>query len=505
MKKHRRNNAVEKVENVISKNENNQQGEREIQIAQDKEHQKAERQKQKASEKRYRQSLKRERNKQKKGIGGWLTAVITLGATTLALAIALTCFSLTPSQSDKMLENAYRRAYYDAITQVDNIDLNLSKAISTSDEKAVQKYLLDLSINCELAESDVGELPLHDESKFYTTKLINQIGDFSKYLNKKIIDGEGLTREDYETLERLQEHNLELKNSLKSITENIGEDFSFREFASGKDSKIVLDNLSELQNLSANYPQLIYDGPFSDGRDGLEIKGLKKEEVSEGYAEQQFKAIFAGYNLDKVESVGIAEGNIACYNVQGTKDKEVLFAQISKNEGKLIMFAYSGSCNETKIEKDQAIDTGLKFLESLEIEDMTAVWVNLANNVYTINYAYEQEGIIVYADLIKVRVCAETNMVIGLEAVGYYTNHQEREINKVKLTKEQAMEKVSSNIDIETSRLALVKIGEKTEKLTYEFSGTYKGSTYYVYIDAISGYQVEMFKVVEGTEGELLM
>ena len=54
-------------------------------------------------------------------------------------------------------------------------------------------------------------------------------------------------------------------------------------------------------------------------------------------------------------------------------------------------------------------------------------------------------------------------------------------------------------------RLAVVPIGNTSEKLCYEFAGEYDNSTFYVYIDAKSGKQVEMFKVIESTEGELLM
>ena len=35
--------------------------------------------------------------------------------------------------------------------------------------------------------------------------------------------------------------------------------------------------------------------------------------------------------------------------------------------------------------------------------------------------------------------------------------------------------------------------------------GEMNDSTYYVYIDATTGKQVEMFKVIESTEGQLLM
>ena len=48
-------------------------------------------------------------------------------------------------------------------------------------------------------------------------------------------------------------------------------------------------------------------------------------------------------------------------------------------------------------------------------------------------------------------------------------------------------------------------VGDSAEKLCYEFSGELNGDTYYVYIDAISGRQVEMFKVIDSEEGSLLM
>ena len=60
-------------------------------------------------------------------------------------------------------------------------------------------------------------------------------------------------------------------------------------------------------------------------------------------------------------------------------------------------------------------------------------------------------------------------------------------------------------MEVKTCRLALVPVGNSNERLCYEFMGELDGSTFYVYIDAVNGRQVEMFKVVEGTEGTLLM
>jgi germination protein YpeB len=95
--------------------------------------------------------------------------------------------------------------------------------------------------------------------------------------------------------------------------------------------------------------------------------------------------------------------------------------------------------------------------------------------------------------------------VLGFESSSYYINHRDRIIENATLSEEECVKKVSSNIEIETCRLALVPIGNESETLCYEFSGNYDGAIYYAYIDAKTGRQVQLFKVVEGTEGSLLM
>lgn len=557
MQENNNNNAVEKVENITHKNRKKHpktvnvmkkseqkarkkaehervMAERRIELARIRAHKKAEREKVKAAalreknrkkaelklkkqeikkekamrkaERKAQKSYQRDRRKKdRRGYGGWLAAVITLSVATLVLASVLTFTFLMPTTADSMLENTYRMSYYDTVKQVDNIDVNLSKILASSDKGAMQKYLVDTAINSELAESDIQKLPLQDESKFYTTKLVNQIGDFAKYLNNKIVDGKPLTDSDMEMLNRLYQANLNFKNALLQMTEQMGNDYSFSTVLNGGSGNLVINGFNQLENLSVDYPELIYDGPFSDGQDQREIKGLTGEEISEDSAKQIFSKIFASYNLENVANVGSTSGIIECFNVQGEKDGEILYAQISKKGGKLIMFAFSGSCNQTAISSDDATKTAQEFLRDLGIDNMKAVWLNLTGNVYTINFASTLNHVIIYPDLIKVRVCAETNTVIGIESTSYYTNHTERVISSPTLSKTQAKSKVSDNIEIETSRLALVPLGTSSEVLCYEFSGTFDGSTYYVYIDATTGKQVEMFKVVVGTEGSLLI
>lgn len=458
-------------------------------------------------ERKEKRALNKQKNREnRKGFGGWLAAVISLGVSTLVLASVLTFTFLMPTESDNLLESAYRRAFYDAVEQVDNIDVNLSKTIASSDSGAMQDYLVKLAVNSELAENDLQSLPLKDESKFNTVKLVNQIGDYAKYLNKKLINGESLSLEERETLKKLYAANLTLKDSLQKTVKEMKNDFSFLSMvSSGENGNAVSEGFNELENLSVEYPELIYDGPFSDGADNREIKGLPSDKIDEKTAKEVFTEIFGDCGLKEVKNAGTSEGAIRCFNVSATVKDSELFAQISEYGGKLIGFSYAGSCGKTAYDGDYATEKGLEFLAKNGFESMRPVWINLSDNVYTINYAAYVDDVIVYPDMVKIRVCAETAEVIGMEASSYYTNHTERKIEKTAITAEQAKSKVYSEIETLTCRKAIVPVGESSEKLCYEIFGNLDGSVYFVYIDAATGKQTEMFKVIDSAEGELLV
>lgn len=511
----KKNNAVEKVENIAGENKSNDNireekerliAEKRIALAREK----IKRKEKKEEKKLYKKRQKEQKKLQKKDgeqskNGGMVAAVITLGISTLVLASALTFTLLMPSENDTALEATYQKSFYDTVDRVDNIDVFLSKIFATKDKGAMQIYLTDVAINSELAENDLQQLPIEDRSKFYTTKLVNQIGDYAKYLNKKLVNGQNLSEKDVADLVNLYEANKTLKDSLITMTQKTGNDFSFSSLADGNDGNVVISELNELQNLSVNYPELIYDGPFSDGINERKIKGISGNEISKAEAEERFAQIFAGYGIEKIKASGETEIGIKCYNVAAEKNGEEIFAQISKQGGNLIMFDMSGSCGDVNIEGARAREIASEFIEGLGIKGMKPVWSNLSNNVYTVNFAYEDNGVVVYSDLIKIRVCAETSLVIGFEGSAYYTNHTERAIDVPVLSKEQAKSFVSENIEIETARLALVPVGTESEVLCYEFSGNYDESQYFVYINAKTGRQVEMFKVIESTEGTLLI
>lgn len=493
----KKNNAVEKVENIIREKNYSKKEQTE-----NKESNKENSFFQKKQENNQKKEENQRKTQDKKEKRGYIAAIISLGIAVLILSSILTFNYLMPSDSEKTLNSGYERAFYDTVEQVNNMDLNLSKATVTKDERAIQKYMLDLAVNSELAESNLQQIPLKDENRYYTSKLVNQIGDFAKYVSKKLIDGDTLSKEDHENLDFLKKANAKLKEALSKTMENMDKDFSFIELKEGEDNPL-LDNFNQLENLSVEFPELIYDGPFSDAKEQMEIKGLTGNAITKAEGREKFISYFRDYELKNIREDADATGKIECYCFSASVNDELLYAQISKVGGKLIMFEYRGSCNASSFQEESALEKAQAFLENAGLENMEMVWANESSNEYTFNFVYEKDGVLVYPDMVKVRVCLETDMVIGLDAVSYYANHVEREIEEPSISVEMAKEDLFSGLEIGKINLALVKIGSK-EVLCYEFEGVFNDELYYVYIDANSGRQVENFKVVSTKDGTLL-
>ena len=451
-------------------------------------------------------SEEKARKRRKRKPTGFTRLKGAVGVLAVSLAVVTAGFFVrtsVPTESDMMLDAAYRRSLYDAVEQVGSMDLNLSKALSTSDYPALSGYLFDVAIESELLESDLHALPIKEENKVNSAKLVNQIGDFSKSLEKKIVRGETPTDGDYKTLGELYKRNKKLKDALYSAANNAGANYEFDIDAGENDG--FLSEFSTLENVSAEYPELIYDGPFSDGTVNREIKGLKKEKITEKAAVSKLKKLFNGYRLRDLKVERSGNETIPSFIITAKVKNDVLLCEIAEYGGDLLNLSRAGSCGAENYDRAGIEELAEKFLNKLGIENIKAVWYSYFNGAYTINYAKEENGTVIYPDMIKIKLCAETGDVIGFEGSSYYKNHTERTIENPTISQEEARKKVHGGIEIESVRLAVIPKGEKSETLCYEFSGEKENETYFVYINAETGAQEEMFKVIDTDEGTLLM
>lgn len=412
--------------------------------------------------------------------------------------------------------NQYNFALYELIDYVQDVENYLAKAMITSTPQHGAETLSKVWREANLAQVYLAQLPVSSTELSNTAKFLNQVSEYSYSLSRKNIYNEELSQEDLDNLKQLHDYSKELKNTLDQLSTDMNEGrISWDELT--KDTEIAfaqqVDNLSAstFKNLDENfgeYAGLIYDGAFSEHMESADKKGLTGEEIDEEKAKQIAKDFIGEDKISELNSNGLIEnGDIQVFDfsakVKDGDDNNPLTISISKKGGHIVNMNYNRQIDIEAISQDDANKIGKEFLKSRGIENMKETYYLKEGGVVTINYAYEQNGVVVYPDLIKLKVALDNGEILGMETSGYLNNHTVRDISKAKISKEQAKSNLNKNLEITSEGLAIIPTEWKTEILCYEFKGKINDTDFLVYINAETGREENILVIIDTPNGIL--
>ncbi len=438
-------------------------------------------------------------------------SVITLIVFTIVFGILAITFSILYAidmtqleRTSINLENVYQRTFYDLVESVNNTETKMSKLLASTDSNYSNQLLLEINDNLTNAENQLSYLPISMNGIPETTKFINQLGGYTSTLAKNTKNGTKLTVEEKTKLRELYNSIYGIKVQLNKISNKINQGYNISENANpGKeDYNKFTQNMQKIKNNDQDYPTMIYDGPFSDSTCNKEIKGLNFAEISKQEAGKIANEIFENA---KVEYSNETNGKFQTYDFNVTENDIKLYVQITKQGGKLLTISSMNDKKTENISHEKAIEIAENFAKKLGIENMKCVWTDKIQTDVYLNLAPVINNVIIYPDLIKVKVDLDKGQIVGYEACAYYTNHIERNIENATISQSTAQSKIDSKYTIESVNLALSPIEYKGEILTYEFKCKYQGSTYYIFINALTGEEENILKVIETQNGNLLM
>lgn len=169
------------------------------------------------------------------------------------------------------------------------------------------------------------------------------------------------------------------------------------------------------------------------------------------------------------------------------KNEDSINLDITTKGGHVIWLLDPSQVQEAKISMDQAKKNGDQFLIKHGFKNMEAFVIDEYSNIAVLSYAYSQDNVRIYPDLVTVKVALDSGNVIGFQSEHYIFNHKERTLPKPRLTQAQARKEVNPNLKVESSRLALILDDSNEETLCYEFRGQLGNETYRVFINADNG------------------
>ncbi|GLC29403.1 germination protein YpeB [Clostridium omnivorum] len=419
------------------------------------------------------------------------------------------------------LQGEYSKNMYELITSVDNIRLNLAKsAIAGSREQKIITFE-EIYRHSSMANDKLHSLPIPQENIEGTSKFLAQVGDFCYSLVRASAEGRDLTDEEYNNLDRLKNESYNLQASLNNLLTDINQGKvkwgEIRKKASGVFAKsggenAVSQKFTTIQKQVAQYPALIYDGPFSDNILEIKPKIYNEKDVT---ADQAKEVVNAAIGKDKIQNIELkTDGNnskIDSYRfyvtIKGRDAKaDKVTCEVSKKGGKIVYLLDSRSVGNATIDVKKAADIGTKYLENLGFKGMSPSYNLKYDNTVVINYIYKQDNVVIYPDQIKLKIALDDGSIVGIEAEKYLVSHEDnRKITAPKISGETAQSKISKRLTINNIRLAIVPTESNTEVLCYEFSGKYKQDNFIVYINASNGVEQRIIQIMNTPNGELTM
>ena len=385
-------------------------------------------------------------------------------------------------------------AFYESLDAIGDAKNKLKKLDVTTSNKVKKDLLSEVYVDMVVASEHLSRL---NDKDFDSTKLLNftnQLGGFCSYLSKKLPDEE-ITASESEKLKTLTEILAKVEDEFVKAGQVVS--------LGGNLLGILNEGVDTLSGVydaffktEVDYPEMIYDGPFSEGLNDREAKFLMdKKEIALEEAKGIIEKIYAG-----AEYASEVEGSIPTYlfSIDGGN------AEISKNGGYLVSIVKEGEDGEESYSKEDAITSSKNFLEAVGYNDMQAVWVSVNSGTAYINFAYVKDGVILYPDLIKVKVSLSDLSLIGLEANNYIYNHISRTLSENRGNPQDIS--LKEGFEVVTKRLAVIPTEWNTEIEVYEVAGSYEGAFFYLYYDVVTLEQIKVMRVIEDeNQGELIV
>lgn len=438
-----------------------------------------------------------------------------IGVFIIIIAVLITVLVRKEQDSKQASENSYNMAFYSLVDYVENVETYLAKSLISNTPEHGAETLTNVWREANLAQSYLARLPIESQKLENTEKFLNQVSDYSYSLSRKNIYNESLSDEDLKNLKDLHNYSVELENTLNQLSEDINSGRIKWNELSNKGtvafaqqvSTQTNDSFSNLEENFHEYSGLIYDGAFSEHITSSEKKGLTGNDIDEETAKQKVSEFVGQENIKEIQSLGFSENaTIPEYNfsVKTNLENDITIS-VSKKGGHIIYMNSNRTVNSEIISQEEANEKGKEFLNNKGLNNMKETYYLKQDGIVTINYAYTQNDVVVYSDLIKVKVALDNGEVLGIETTGYLNNHTQRDTSKVKISKEEAKKTLNKDLEILSEGLAIIPTEYNTEILCYEFKGKVDDREFLVYINAENGREEDILIITNTPNGTLTM
>lgn len=404
------------------------------------------------------------------------------------------------------VENNYQRDFLKLNDNVEQIKLQLAQSLVSASDEQLLLGVSNLWRAVYGAINSLNALPLNAEELAETGSFLRDTAEYSYYLLRQIIiSSEGMSDGQWDKLEEFYKRAQAVQSELDKIqAQALKENWRFSEIDLAEDNTIAAA-FRGIEEKVAAFPLLeLEEGVRKIEPELQPIEGVQisAEEALETAAEFGNTFFDGDYEAKLEYTADSSEISTYGARLEG-KNTEPIYIEISQKGGHILqMYRYQTQGRE-RLSTAEAEDAAESFLEKMGFRNLAKVDALKYDDSLDLTYVPCQDGVYLYADMLKVMVSLENGEILSFDQSSYITHHYKREIKPPKLSKEEVVRKMNPHFQISELRLAL--IGDdytRGEFLTYEVRGVINDEEFAVFVDADTARERRIVKLEQNEEYE---
>src|SRR5699024_3323044 len=398
----------------------------------------------------------------------------------------------------------YQRAFHELTYHMDLLHDEIGVALVTSSNEKLSPRLVEIWRLTSEALANVGQLPLALLPFNKTESFLSDIGEFTYRTAVRDLDEDPLSDKEVDSLKDLYNEAEDIQTELREV-QHVVLDENLR----WMDVQLALATQDEpMDNTIIDGFQTVEEkvGEYTEGNVDSAIIGLSAQEhsydhltgedITEEEALERSKEIFNVEDENKMDLATSGEGSdVETYSISYDNGNKNAYLDMTVKGGHQMTLLVDRPINEKELSLDEGMEKAEEYLQTFGFEDIDIFQSNEFDDIGVYSFLSKEDDIRIHSDAIEVKIALDNGEILGLTAQNYLQNNRNRDIPEPKLSKDEALDAMSEDIDVQEDYLAIIDSDDGEEVLVYEFLGTYGDETYRIFINAMTGEEEEVEKL----------
>ncbi len=405
------------------------------------------------------------------------------------------------------LENNYQRAFHELVWNIKTVENELAMLSAAGGLNQQMQSLATVWRQVYAAQENVGQLPLGlvplDESEAY----LSQVGD---YIFSLVSKGTYLSDAERIGVGELQQCAAKIGDQLASLQATILQDnirwtdlqtalIKARQEDEVRDNTIV--NGFQLVNKEVQeFPEVVLDGrigvaqPPPTALDGEKITQEEARDIALCFLSPGDKTAYQEVSNERTG------GPVPTYRFVFTPNEgdRRITVEVTEQGGRVFWMLDNRVPSTVQVPAGALSKQASAWLRRRGYSNLQLIGLHEYQGSVLFAFVYEQDDVLIYPDLLRLRVASDDGSVIGFEGNGYVAYHREqRQLPEPQISLEDALSKLASGLQqVGPAQMAVIFNARAEETLVYEIpvSRNMEGG-FLIYVDAQNGEEVQIVRL----------